>query len=154
MIRLRNSFYFLFLALLSLFCLFLASCHGFFDFSDEEDKESEKAYISLSLASSRTVLPQLDVQSALFTLRGTKDGGEEITLLKDCAYSSFQQKPIAIEAGEYSFTLSTVIDGVTFSDTIEAVQVQIGNTVELSFYLTAQQAESGSHYVQPFGRRG
>ncbi len=78
------------------------SCSGF-SFDDGKN-ESKKGYIYISLASPRTVSPQIDKENALFTLRGKKTGDTEtVTLIENSSLSSFEEKPIAIDAGTWAF---------------------------------------------------
>ena len=114
------------------------SCNGF-SFDDEKN-ESKKGYIYISLASPRTVSPQIDTANALFTLIGSKSG-ETVTLIENSSLSSFEEKPIAIDTGTWSFKLSTKINNITFSDTKDSV-ISTDDAVRLSFRLAAQNAET------------
>jgi len=120
------------------------SCSGF-SFEDEKN-ESKKGYIYISLASPRTVSPQIDKENALFTLIGTKSG-ETVTLIENSSLSSFEEKPIAIDTGTWSFKLSTVINDITFSDTKDNISISTDDAVRLSFSLTAQNETTGSFSI-------
>jgi len=136
------------LSLISIFALF--SCNGILNDVEEEQSSSNKAYVRIGDASSRTVLPA-NLTAADMTdikLVGEKDG-ESTELLSAATYSKLSGQSAEIEAGTWSFTLSATINGATFSDSTSCknVEVSAGQTLSLTFSAMETSATTGAFTV-------
>ena len=138
------------LSLISIFAFVLFSCNGILNDVEEEQSSSNKAYVRIGDASSRTVLPA-NLTAADMTdikLVGEKDG-ESKELLSAATYSKLSGQSAEIEAGTWSFTLSATINGATFSDSTSCknVEVSAGQTLSLTFSAMETSATTGGFTV-------
>ena len=138
------------LSLISIFAFVLFSCNGILNDVEEEQSSSNKAYVRIGDASSRTVLPANLTATDMTDIKlvGEKDG-ESKELLSAATYSKLSGQSAEIEAGTWSFTLSATINGATFSDSTSCknVEVSAGQTLSLTFSAMETSATTGGFTV-------
>ena len=94
-------------------------------------------------ASARTALPTIDSltveDSFTCTLKGTKEGGSEETLVSGVSFEELEGKQIPVTTGRWSFTLTAEKDGTVFKGTCENKDIGAGDN-SLDFYSNGTRA--------------
>ena len=90
-------------------------------------------------ASARTALPTIDgsavTDSFTYTLKGTKEGGSEETLVSGVSLAKLKESLIPVTTGKWSFTLKAEKDGTVFTGTLSDKTITAGDN-ELSFTIS------------------
>ena len=90
-------------------------------------------------ASARTALPTIDgsavTDSFTYTLKGTKEGGSEETLVSGVSLAKLKESLIPVTPGKWSFTLKAEKDGTVFTGTLSDKTITAGDN-ELSFTIS------------------
>ena len=90
-------------------------------------------------ASARTALPTIDestvTDSFTYTLKGTKEGGSEETLVSGVSLAKLKESLIPVTPGKWSFTLKAEKDGTVFTGTLSDKDITAGDN-ELSFTIS------------------
>ena len=90
-------------------------------------------------ASARTALPTIDesavTDSFTYTLKGTKEGGSEETLVSGVSLAKLKESQIPVTPGKWSFTLKAEKDGTVFTGTLSDKTITAGDN-ELSFTIS------------------
>jgi surface protein len=90
-------------------------------------------------ASARTALPTIDgsavTDSFTYTLKGTKEGGSEETLVSGVSLAKLKESQIPVTTGKWSFTLKAEKDGTVFTGTLSDKTITAGDN-ELSFTIS------------------
>lgn len=112
---------------------------------NDDNAADGKTYLRISAQAhaSRTASPQASVTNLTdLVLVGTLDGGTEKTLAQAETLSILSKEQIAVPAGNWIFTLSALLDGVTFSGTAQK-NVVAGKVNTISFTLVSEQSYGG-----------
>ncbi len=95
-------------------------------------------------ASARTALPTIDestvTDSFTYTLKGTKEGGSEETLVSGVSLAELKESSIPVTTGKWSFTLKAEKDGTVFTGTLSDKTITAGDN-ELSFTISWDESE-------------
>ena len=90
-------------------------------------------------ASARTALPTIDESTVTdlftYTLKGTKEGGSEETLVSGVSLAKLKESLIPVTTGKWSFTLKAEKDGTVFTGTLSDKTITAGDN-ELSFTIS------------------
>lgn len=107
-------------------CVFLlaismvVSCNNFMEPPTASGAGDGRAYLKISAGeTARTVVPQLDFQNMFFALTGSLSGGNSQRLGSWDTYSAMDSALIALDIGEWSFTLTaSTASGVVLEKSI------------------------------------
>ena len=95
-------------------------------------------------ASARTALPTIDksavTDSFAYTLKGTKEGGSEETLVSGVSLAKLNESLIPVTTGKWSFTLTAEKDGTVFTGTLSDKTITTGDN-ELSFTISWDESK-------------
>ncbi|MBR1638991.1 MAG: InlB B-repeat-containing protein [Treponema sp.] len=153
-------------ALLAALALLLASCSNGINGTDASGSSADgKTYISISAktASSRSIAPNADDYSTEkltdLVLSGktvgegadsdTDTDTEAVTLAQAESLAELSGKSIPIEAGNWLFTLSATLNGVTFYGETRA-EIEKGKINPISFTLTPETSYGGMSITVEF----
>lgn len=126
------------------------SCSNIADDSNSKTllpARTEKAYISVSIAnqdnSSRTLLPKIEITNLV--LKGGLNSDTQTILATADSLAEMEGRAIAIQTGNWSFTLTATVSGVPFSSDTLSTSIASGSENSLSFTLKpADAASTGS----------
>ena len=153
-------------ALLAALALLLASCSNGINGTEADSNSADgKTYISISAktASSRSIAPNADDYStekltnlevtghmtSVITVDEPVTEPEEISLAQAESLAELSGKSIPIEAGNWLFTLSATLNGVTFYGETRA-EIEKGKVNPISFTLTPETNYGGMSITVEF----